>query len=89
MACFFVCRLPSAILEVVKKMVAQQSGKSLSAAAEKEAGWMLIGALVSSMPKQVQKNLLTLKVSRLCLKMPCLVLREAEEVLDENIAAEC
>jgi hypothetical protein len=53
MACFFVCRLPSAILEVAKKMVAQQSGKSLSAAAEKEAGWMLIGALVSSMPKQV------------------------------------
>uniref|UniRef100_A0A7I4AYL5 Uncharacterized protein n=1 Tax=Physcomitrium patens TaxID=3218 RepID=A0A7I4AYL5_PHYPA len=45
-------RLPSAILEVAKKMVSQQSAKSLSAPAEKEAGWMLIGALVSSMPKQ-------------------------------------
>ena len=55
-----MCRLPSAILEVAKKMVAQQSGKSLSAAAEKEAGWMLIGALVSSMPKQVQKDLTNL-----------------------------
>jgi hypothetical protein len=45
-------RLPSAILEVAKKMVKQPSGKSLSAGAEKEAGWMLIGALVSTIPKQ-------------------------------------
>lgn len=56
----FFCRLPSAILEVAKKMVKQQSGKSISTAAEKEAGWMLIGALVSTMPKQVCREVINL-----------------------------
>lgn len=60
MVWFLFCRLPSAILEVAKKMVSQQSAKSLSAPAEKEAGWMLIGALVSSMPKQVQEDMMRL-----------------------------
>jgi hypothetical protein len=51
-----LCRLPSAILEVAKAMVLQKSGSSVAAAAEKEAGWMLIAALMSSMPKQVAQT---------------------------------
>ena len=51
-----LCRLPSAILEVAKAMVLQKSGNSVAAAAEKEAGWMLIAALMSSMPKQVAQT---------------------------------
>ncbi|KAH9566013.1 hypothetical protein CY35_04G109200 [Sphagnum magellanicum] len=45
-------RLPSTILDVAKAMVFQPTRNSISRVCEKEAGWMLIGALVTSMPKQ-------------------------------------
>lgn len=67
--CRFLRRLPSAILEVAKKMVKQPSGKSLSAGAEKEAGWMLIGALVSTIPKQVCRRFLICGTGHIRLKV--------------------
>ncbi|GBG62555.1 hypothetical protein CBR_g31193 [Chara braunii] len=50
-------RLPTAILDVARQMVLQPDTKKAQATAvEKEAGWMLVGALVSSMAKEELKE---------------------------------
>ncbi|KAL2632357.1 hypothetical protein R1flu_017043 [Riccia fluitans] len=45
-------RLPRAIWDEAKSMVSQGNGNSFSMGAEKEAGWTLIAAILSSMPKE-------------------------------------
>ncbi|XP_024543648.1 protein SWEETIE [Selaginella moellendorffii] len=45
-------RLPLAVLDVGRKLVLQPVRNSLSAASEKEAGWMLISSFVSSLPRE-------------------------------------
>jgi hypothetical protein len=46
------CRLPLAILEVAKKFMLESSRKA-RAGVEKEVGWMLLAAVISSMSKEV------------------------------------
>nr|GMD55450.1 HEAT repeat-containing protein 5B isoform X2 [Ipomoea batatas] len=48
----YPARLPRSVLEVSKKMLLESSRNPTSAAVEKEAGWMLLSSLLSSMPKQ-------------------------------------
>eukprot|EP00250_Pteridium_aquilinum_P004108 c14345_g1_i1 orf=134-6829(+) len=45
-------RLPAAVLEVAKRLVHENGRNSLSVGMEKEAGWLLIGAIVSSMTNE-------------------------------------
>ncbi|XP_057828164.2 protein SWEETIE isoform X1 [Cryptomeria japonica] len=44
-------RLPLAILEISKKLLLESSRNPVSAGVEKEAGWMLLAAVISSMSK--------------------------------------
>ncbi|VFQ70327.1 unnamed protein product [Cuscuta campestris] len=48
----YPARMPSSVLEVSKKMLLESTRNPTSAAVEKEAGWMLLSSLLSSMPKQ-------------------------------------
>ncbi|KAJ8751677.1 hypothetical protein K2173_025839 [Erythroxylum novogranatense] len=48
----YPARLPRSILEVLKKMLTESSRNPLAATVEKEAGWLLLSSLLSSMPKQ-------------------------------------
>ncbi|CAH9132426.1 unnamed protein product [Cuscuta epithymum] len=48
----YPARMPKSVLEVSKKMLLESSSNPTSAAVEKEAGWMLLSSLLSSMPKQ-------------------------------------
>ncbi|BBN09583.1 HEAT repeat-containing protein 5 [Marchantia polymorpha subsp. ruderalis] len=45
-------RLPQSVWDVAKLMVSQDNGNPSSMGAEKEAGWMLIASILSSMPKE-------------------------------------
>ncbi|CAI9110693.1 OLC1v1010761C1 [Oldenlandia corymbosa var. corymbosa] len=45
-------RLPRSVLEVSKKMLTDSSRNPLASAVEKEAGWMLLSSLLSSIPKE-------------------------------------
>lgn len=49
-------RLPAATLEVAKIMVLEKGRNSLSEGVEKEAGWLLIAAVVSSMTKEEMRE---------------------------------
>ncbi|XP_042482269.1 protein SWEETIE [Macadamia integrifolia] len=48
----YPARLPKSVLEVVKKMLTESSRNTAAATAEKEAGWLLLASLISSMPKE-------------------------------------
>jgi hypothetical protein len=41
------------VLELSKKMLTESSRNPIAAIVEKEAGWLLLSSLLSSMPKQV------------------------------------
>lgn len=46
-------RLPKSVFEVSKKMIHTASRNPVAATAVREAGWLLLASLVSSMPKEV------------------------------------
>ncbi|XP_010265191.1 PREDICTED: HEAT repeat-containing protein 5B [Nelumbo nucifera] len=48
----YPARLPKSVLEVSKKMLMQFSRNPIAATVEKEAGWLLLASLISSMPKE-------------------------------------
>uniref|UniRef100_A0A6N2NIE1 Uncharacterized protein n=1 Tax=Salix viminalis TaxID=40686 RepID=A0A6N2NIE1_SALVM len=48
----YPARLPRSVLELSKKMLTESSRNPVAAIAEKEAGWLLLSSLLSSMPKQ-------------------------------------
>ncbi|KAF8399147.1 hypothetical protein HHK36_015012 [Tetracentron sinense] len=48
----YPARLPKSVLEVSKKMLTESSRNPLTATVEKEAAWLLLGSLISSMPKE-------------------------------------
>ncbi|CAK7344401.1 unnamed protein product [Dovyalis caffra] len=48
----YPARLPRSVLELSKKMLTESSRNPIAAAVEKEAGWLLLSSLLSSMPKQ-------------------------------------
>ncbi|XP_021603052.2 protein SWEETIE [Manihot esculenta] len=45
-------KLPRSALEVAKKMLTKPSRNPVAATVEKEAGWLLLSSLLSSMPKE-------------------------------------
>uniref|UniRef100_A0A6N2LYY1 Uncharacterized protein n=1 Tax=Salix viminalis TaxID=40686 RepID=A0A6N2LYY1_SALVM len=48
----YPARLPRSVLELSKKMLTESSRNPVAAIVEKEAGWLLLSSLLSSMPKQ-------------------------------------
>lgn len=48
----YPARLPRSVLELSKKMLTESSRNPIAAIVEKEAGWLLLSSLLSSMPKQ-------------------------------------
>ncbi|XP_020536843.1 protein SWEETIE isoform X2 [Jatropha curcas] len=48
----YPARLPRSVLEVSKKMLTESSRNPMAATVEKEAGWLLLSSLLSSMPKE-------------------------------------
>ncbi|XP_043809967.1 protein SWEETIE isoform X3 [Manihot esculenta] len=48
----YPARLPRSALEVSKKMLTKPSRNPVAATVEKEAGWLLLSSLLSSMPKE-------------------------------------
>ncbi|KAJ3692210.1 hypothetical protein LUZ60_012560 [Juncus effusus] len=48
----YPARLPKSVFEVAKKMLNTVSRNPVASAAVKEAGWLLLASLVSSMPKE-------------------------------------
>eukprot|EP00257_Ricinus_communis_P015345 XP_015573232.1 protein SWEETIE isoform X1 [Ricinus communis] len=48
----YPARLPKSVLEVSKKMLTESSRNPMAATVEKEAGWLLLSSLLSSMPKE-------------------------------------
>ncbi|KAL9269329.1 SWEETIE-like protein [Drosera capensis] len=48
----YPARLPKSVLEVAKKMVTEPSRSPEVAIVEKEAGWLLLSSLLSSVPKE-------------------------------------
>ncbi|KAK9116093.1 hypothetical protein Sjap_015040 [Stephania japonica] len=48
----YPARLPQSVLEVSKKMLTESSRNPMAASIEKEAGWLLLGSLLASMPKE-------------------------------------
>lgn len=46
-------RLPRTMLDVARKMLTEASRNPVVATVEKEAGWLLLSSLLSSMPKEV------------------------------------
>lgn len=51
----FLCvhRLPRTMLDVARKMLTEASHNPVVSTVEKEAGWLLLSSLLSSMPKEV------------------------------------
>ncbi|XP_043715583.1 protein SWEETIE [Telopea speciosissima] len=48
----YPARLPKSVLEVLKKMLTESSRNPVASTTEKEAGWLLLASLISSMPKE-------------------------------------
>ncbi|XP_020259958.1 HEAT repeat-containing protein 5B [Asparagus officinalis] len=48
----YPARLPKSVLEVSKRMLTESSRSPVAATVEKEAGWVLLASLISSMPKE-------------------------------------
>ncbi|KAF2313762.1 hypothetical protein GH714_013249 [Hevea brasiliensis] len=48
----YPARLPRSVLEVSKKMLTEPSRNPMAGTVEKEAGWLLLSSLLSSMPKE-------------------------------------
>ncbi|CAN0928886.1 Protein SWEETIE [Linum grandiflorum] len=48
----YPARLPNSVLEVSKRMLTESSRNPIAATALKEAGWLLLSSLLSSMPKE-------------------------------------
>lgn len=50
-------RLPRSVLEVSKRMLTEPSRNPVAAIVEKEAGWLLLSSLLSSLTKEVKSCL--------------------------------
>ncbi|KAJ4961466.1 hypothetical protein NE237_021376 [Protea cynaroides] len=48
----YPARLPRSVLDVSKKMLTESRRNPVAATVEKEAGWLLLASLISSMPKE-------------------------------------
>ncbi|KAK9106905.1 hypothetical protein Syun_022916 [Stephania yunnanensis] len=48
----YPARLPETVLEVSKKMLTESSRNPMATSVDKEAGWLLLGSLLASMPRE-------------------------------------